>query len=62
MERANTRSFEAVRETEQPTHEEINEGDHAELGCKLFLLWFFSSCASKLDVPCLLTPCHAAAL
>eukprot|EP00957_Ditylum_brightwellii_P192102 14623650-Ditylum_brightwellii.AAC.1 len=36
IERANTRSFEAVRETEQPTHKETVEGDHAESGCELF--------------------------
>eukprot|EP00957_Ditylum_brightwellii_P140645 10714174-Ditylum_brightwellii.AAC.1 len=36
MERANTRSLEAVRETVQTGNEETIEGDHAELGCKHF--------------------------
>eukprot|EP00957_Ditylum_brightwellii_P157718 12004615-Ditylum_brightwellii.AAC.1 len=35
MERANTRSFEAVREAEQPAHEETVEGDHAESGYRV---------------------------
>eukprot|EP00957_Ditylum_brightwellii_P017999 1356329-Ditylum_brightwellii.AAC.1 len=35
MERANTRSVEAVREAEQPMHEDTVEGDHAESGYRV---------------------------
>eukprot|EP00957_Ditylum_brightwellii_P114920 8764253-Ditylum_brightwellii.AAC.1 len=63
MERANTSSLEAVRESVEPQqHEEIIKGDHAESGCELFKFWYFSSYYAKLEFPCLLTPCHVAIL